>query len=497
MPPTKRKRKLKQGRARKNGRVLGPIPGGVQFRLYRTLTLDPEGLPHRYERWIPPGQPGHQFQLKRQKDSVCHRYKRELGFLLTGEPNPLNLNQVQQDALHTSNKTIYRPSSSFDRAKAQSQFECYAQEVYPTDAYTLFLQRCSTEMDAANTSPPTPTFGTEAMMAPSETLLLAWTIHLREERGNKVSTIEKNISMISGTLLECTGRTLKCNIRVNAYLANAKRSTDDRDEPATVFSPHDLFPLLWNGVWSADVTSPHHKRVRLWAMLLVQFALMARSCEVSQEFCPLLSSLKLPSRHQQSHWLSNGMPAFLQVELLDWKGRPARKKGVPHRLRIMCNPLDFRFCPVFWVLEHLNGRTDLDDPLALLFTPVSASTYRKQFGDLLDRSVTEEACVAAGVDPSLADFVSSHSVRRTAAQWAARCGTNLITVRDVGRWETLEHLAKYVSMGAEDHQQAKRLAGGADPIYLFWVFDSMTKVDTMDSSGFQNRALAPRAAYHQ
>ena len=77
-------------------------------------------------------------------------------------------------------------------------------------------------MDAAYTSPLILQFGKEEMKQPSEFLLLAWVIHCCDVRYNKVSTIEKNLKLISGTLLECTGFPLHHTTRIDTYLAEAK-----------------------------------------------------------------------------------------------------------------------------------------------------------------------------------------------------------------------------------------------------------------------------------
>ena len=44
---------------------------------------------------------------------------------------------------------------------------------------------------------------------------------------------------------------------------------------------------------------------------------------------------------------------------------------------------------------------------------------------------------------------SSHSVRRTASQWAIRCGIDTKKLVDIGRWLDFNEVRKYVGQGAD------------------------------------------------
>jgi hypothetical protein len=74
---------------------------------------------------------------------------------------------------------------------------------------------------------------------------------------------------------------------------------------------------------------------------------------------------------------------------------------------------------------------------------------------------------------------SSHSIRRSAAQWAARCGVDILKIRDIGRWTSFDHMALYVAEGNRESKRILKKYGGIDPIYKVWVFNEDTAVDSI------------------
>jgi len=81
---------------------------------------------------------------------------------------------------------------------------------------------------------------------------------------------------------------------------------------------------------------------------------------------------------------------------------------------------------------------------------------------------------------------SSHSFRRSGAQWAARCGLDVTDIKDIGRWVSLIHLERYVTEGKRMQEEILVETGATeDPIHSFWTFNRMTKLDSMLMSSGQ------------
>ena len=65
---------------------------------------------------------------------------------------------------------------------------------------------------------------------------------------------------------------------------------------------------------------------------------------------------------------------------------------------------------------------------------------------------------------------SAHSIRRSGAQWAGRCGADLDAIMQGGLWETYDNLLTYIQEG---RLTAAELVSerGDDPIFKFWVWE--------------------------
>ena len=70
--------------------------------------------------------------------------------------------------------------------------------------------------------------------------------------------------------------------------------------------------------------------------------------------------------------------------------------------------------------------------------------------------------------------VTNQGIRRSAAQWAGRCGCQLILdLANNGRWKTLDTIAVYMGQGAKKRKEAE-FAHGTDPIFRTWVWKPVT-----------------------
>ena len=70
--------------------------------------------------------------------------------------------------------------------------------------------------------------------------------------------------------------------------------------------------------------------------------------------------------------------------------------------------------------------------------------------------------------------VTNQGIRRTAAQWAGRCGCKMILdLANNGRWKSLDTIAVYMGQGAKTRQEAE-FQHGSDPIFRTWVWKPVT-----------------------
>jgi hypothetical protein len=323
----------------------------------------------------------------------------------------------------------------------------------------------------------------EVMMAPSETLLLSWIFHLRDDvdglggglpgRHCKAGLIRKYKRLLSGTMIEFSGNPLPKFPLIDSQLE--QYDDDDEETKAPTFDPEKIFPLLWEALWETDLT--YEKKVHLWSRLLVQFATIGRSADVTGKYCPKYASASFPPNAEA--WTGDNLPSYVQVAWTNWKKRPKKQKNAPYLVRIYHNPKDLRFCPVHWLFTSWSLRQDEDRhaPGAALLPSIESNTYMVHLRILCDK---------AGQD---CEILSSHSVRRSAAQWAGRCGADLVTVRNIGRWMSLLNLARYVSDGVQLHRQMESDYEGEDPIFEFWPFNYRTAVSSMESNSTELLAM--------
>ena len=78
---------------------------------------------------------------------------------------------------------------------------------------------------------------------------------------------------------------------------------------------------------------------------------------------------------------------------------------------------------------------------------------------------------------------TNQSIRRSAAQWAGRCGAHLVHPRNTGRWKSIEMLAKYMGHGV-DWRAKLESGGGTDPIFSVWVYKPSTTAGHTGKSAF-------------
>ena len=226
------------------------------------------------------------------------------------------------------------------------------------------------------------------------------------------------------------------------------------------------------------------KRLCAWAMFLVSMCICARASDLT-EHCPELERVRLPP---ERHWDVDGLPKYIIVVMLNWKNRGGKKRinvGKPYPMKIHRNYLDPIFCPVTWVLIYLKYAGHTTGPLfALPKDDTMAGLSDPQWKGMLAHWFLKAGLRTRAIPASEEDGqprippkgCSSHSIRRSAAQWASRCGAREMDVRNAGRWRSMLILAKYLAQGAMQREAYEDDEEGPqeDPIFKVFVFKKVT-----------------------
>ena len=260
----------------------------------------------------------------------------------------------------------------------------------------------------------------------------------------------------------------------------------DGEESAEAFDMELTLPKLWKAVWALAGWSML-KRICCWAMFLVSCCIMARASCVTQ-FCPQIDTIKLP---KERHWDKDGLPKYIIVFFTNWKSRKRANVGKSYSMKIHRNYLDVTYCPVTWLLYYLVYTEHEEGAIFQLsskgvFKNITESQWCGMTNHLFESAgirVNGKAANRTNGTPAVpSSGASNHSIRRSAAQWAGRCGAREMDVRNAGRWRTMVILAKYMGQGAIEREAYEDDEDGPseDPIFGMWVFK---KVTTAGSGG--------------
>ena len=138
---------------------------------------------------------------------------------------------------------------------------------------------------------------------------------------------------------------------------------------------------------------------------------------------------------------------------------------IPSPLQV---PTGERLTPTQWI-----GRTNRLFAMSGLYTP---------------NAQDDQTGVPAGMpnpirhpDDDRPMHCTNQSIRRSAAQWAGRCGAEMRDAKNTGRWKSVAMLVKYMGHGAFV-RAAHESGGDDDPIFLFWVYLPSTTGDAAGHS---------------
>ena len=136
-------------------------------------------------------------------------------------------------------------------------------------------------------------------------------------------------------------------------------------------------------------------------------------------------------------------------------------------MKIHRNYCDPRFCPVLWLIILLFYQGMTEGPI---FQSETGEGFAPaQWQTALKHLFTAASLYTPASNGQRGHGCTSHSIRRSAAQWASRCGGRDSDVRNTGRWKGLKHLLRYLAQGAmtrEDYEDDEV----EDPIFSMWVY---------------------------
>jgi hypothetical protein len=455
-PPKKKEQKVKgKGKKNEDSRNAVPIYGASDYRIWRIF----DDADKRWVRWTSSAT-----GLK-LVDSRVHRYGREVGYP-NGEDETNFDGHLKAVEERLRNMSYLKKSGPW-RITNQGNFECYVLKAHPTDPYSKFL------LEIENSQPGMARI---EILRPSQRLIQSYICHMSDEgdkmnvgvegRTNAFNSVRGRLGAVSGTLREfgCPDG-LEKDANTSKLVDHLKESNDPRRAPA--FSLDEALPKLFRALFVLNVFPTWAKKVRVWARLLVMIALIARSSDIT-DYCPKFETLKFPD--DPVDFTPDGIPRYVEVCFTDWKGRPdwSKTQQPNYRIRLYANTKDLRYCPVHWLFKHWSLRKENGDILESgpILDHVSSA---KNMTDL------KKLFRAAGLGDC-----SSHSIRRSASQWARRCGADIVVIRNMGRWVGYANLFAYIAEAEKISRHKRRCNNGRDPVWDFWMFDTDSQYDTMD-----------------
>ena len=171
----------------------------------------------------------------------------------------------------------------------------------------------------------------------------------------------------------------------------------------------------------------------------------------------------------------DGLPKYLILVLHKWKHRSGDMR--PYKILIRRNMLDVKYCPIYWILALAKTRKHYGlEAKGKIFTwQFPCGNKPKEYSQKYRRSI-KRLFVIASKNPGYEYLAacSSHSIRRSAALWANRSKLSRATIMDIGRWNDLMTLFKYLDQGeAEIRALQIEDPNWEDPICRVWVCETI------------------------
>lgn len=385
-------------------------------------------------------------------DSYLHRYARAVGFRLPDEDtHDVENNEAVREAVAELRDT---EKDVKNRINSQADFECFVLQKCEGTAYHSFLTAMMDVFDLEGNllSADTPQL---QFTPPTHALVNTWLLYLRNERELAFGGIEALLSGLSALNGQYSGSNL--DRKQMTSLLKEWKNTDiasGRTKQAPTFDIEKDLPKLFIACFKVRGWI-YIDCVIMWATFLVMMAVIGRASCMST-YSPLIQDLEFPGG--PGGYDIDGLPKCIHIPWRDWKHRKDIRQK--YFVTIYRNYTDPRFCPVFWLMYMLTLRKKRGDRMVgKLFPYKDSNLFQRRLKTLFKK---------AGLNKC-----SSHSVRRTAGQWAIRCGVDLKVLVDVGRWIDFNEARRYVGQGQSAHRDAVHdSVDGKDPVGRVWFFRS-------------------------
>lgn len=408
-----------------------------------------------------PGEKGGSF------DSIIFRYEREEGFKKSRAiEEEFRLNPLAHTARDACVASAYIKRHEY-AVSTFGRVECFVLEVCPEDGWAQYLGTVKAELEKPAESRVKLEF-----KAPGPMLVMLWSCVMRGEKDknnndllklhneqldesdmvsgyNKAASIKTTLAKLSGTY-PYFGAAQDAHKSMDLTGAMMRWKQVDTEISADSFDIATDMSKCWMGLVTSSWSNGD--QLRYWSMLLVTISIFGRvSCMTTH--APIWETVELPV--DPGEWDKDGLPKWIEIALLNWKSRRASRVGHRYGMKLFRNYLDPRFCPVTFLIlwQRYSGLTT-----GKLWGNVTHAMWKGRLMTMLQNFMGK---------PNL----SGHSPRRTAAEWAGRCGDKGLGTRNAGRWKSWVTMMRYVGQGTSI---ADSYATTVDPIFKTWVFKPIT-----------------------
>lgn len=464
-------------------------------------------------------------------DNHVFRYHRHVGFLRHNQA-VLDADDALAEIYRDLRCNTKKAKSYNQRVERFSMFLRYILDRWPGHSYCAYIRKLNDDalqhfaafkrrqQGGAGVALELP--ARVAFELPPEELCAAWALNLRKDEAvpyrpahdvdHCAGTIKQYLAKISATVTEYLGKDVPSPS--NAAIIREKLSEWEEHDVVGQSATFEDLPKDLVTLWDTCMGMSHWNwktKVLVWAMALTQFNMAGRNSCITK-YCSLYEDMVVPP---STAWDENGLPPWLELGQRAWKGRKANATS-RFGLRLHRNRVDPRFCPVAWILLAMEAHDHPGAGYPVFGRWQSPKQSSKKSSDELQEEedllgAREEEAAAAEKEPAVfgaltedawtnattriltvsgfykpavgkphqshyqpPSGVTNHGwFRAGGAQWAFRCGANLLQVKNMGRWRALDVCAHYLAQGSAQSDLATTGPAGYkgevdDPLQRVW-----------------------------
>ena len=345
-------------------------------------------------------------------------------------------------------------------------FELFALTDFPTADYSIFLKKCKS-LDKES--------GKLCYQNPPEIIITAYLHHLRKDSTASGSDPKEVVDEATNEedgiddegpnadTHKCRGRHLKAGsimVYLNSISSASTRFSGVRYIPSDslmkgvsrwvkedgitqspTFDPYFALPILFHTIFNLEKLCgwSHLFRVKLWAMLLLQWYIIGRPSCVT-DYCALFEHTDFPTECDRC-CPSTGLPNEITINMTNWKSRTESQVNKKYPLVLRCNcTRDPKYCVIKWLLEYLKLlKIEKGSKFSLtgkIFPKPKSEQYRGNVKKLFQETGETKLMEC-----------TSYSIRRAACQTVGRCGFDVSHARATMREKHIKNVGRYIGQG--------------------------------------------------